>query len=471
MPLFSRTVQQVAGMANKENYSFSELAWSILEDPALTSRLLKLANSMYYNPYSKRITTVSRAVMRLGTNTIREICLAISLIESVLSGLPKEKVAVEVARSFHAAVQARKMAIRLKLPDPEEVFIAALLARIGNIAFWCFAGSLGTGIERAMADSDCEERAEVEVLGFKLERLTERLSQEWKLSDLLERALRNKSDADPRVRSIRLGCAVAMASEKGWDSPEIRKTVKEASNYFKLPEAETIEMLQESAREAAEVTEYYGTNRISRLVPVPEESSPEEISGAGETKMNGRPDLPTAMPDSQGEEAYPKPDPTIQLNSLRDLSTLMSSGGGEVNMMLSIVLEGIYRGIGMDRVVFGLLTRNGLGCMETRWVENFRINVSSAAQNVFGYVLISRKPLWVTERPEPSIKPLLTEELSDVVGTGPYFIMPVSIKDIAIGVIYADRKSSGRKLDEESFENFTFFGQQTNMSLSVLGGD
>ena len=67
MPLFSRTVQQVAGMANKENYSFSELTWSILEDPASTSRVLKLANSMYYNPYSKRITTVSRAVMRLGT--------------------------------------------------------------------------------------------------------------------------------------------------------------------------------------------------------------------------------------------------------------------------------------------------------------------------------------------------------------------------------------------------------------------
>ena len=120
MPLFSRTVQHVAGMANRDNSSFSELAWSILEDPALTSRVLKLANSMYYNPYFKRITTVSRAVMRLGTNAIKEICLAISLIESVLSGLRKEKVAVEVARSFHAAVQARKMAIRMRLPDPKK---------------------------------------------------------------------------------------------------------------------------------------------------------------------------------------------------------------------------------------------------------------------------------------------------------------------------------------------------------------
>ncbi|MDA8306964.1 MAG: HDOD domain-containing protein [Deltaproteobacteria bacterium] len=491
MPLFSRTVEHVAAMANKEDYSFSELAWSILEDPALTSRVLKLANSMYYNPGSKRITTVSRAVMRLGTNAIREICLAISLIETVLSGNRKEKVAVEVARSFHAAVQARKMAVLLNLPDPEEIFIAALLARIGNIAFWCFADGLGPRLESAMIKADSEERAEMEVLGFKLQRLTERLSREWKLSDLLERALRDKSDTDPRVRSIKLGCAVAMTSEKGWDCPEVGKTIKEVSDYLRLSEMETVEILHESARYAAEVTESYGMNMFSRLVPVPEEGVceksgqaeenkiSEEIASSCETETNGRQDRPTAMFDTPREERYPEPDPSIQLGSLRDLSTLMSSGGAEVNMVLSIMLEGIYRGIGMDRVVFVLLTpdrrhlkgKHGLGCIDGGWVENLTINANADTPNVFGYVLKNRRPLWVTERPEASIKPLLTEELFKVIGGAPYFVMPVSIKDVAIGVIYADRKPSGRTLDEESFENFTFFGQQANMCLSVLSSD
>ncbi|MDR3553212.1 MAG: HDOD domain-containing protein [Syntrophobacteraceae bacterium] len=478
MPLFSRTVQHVAGMANKENCSFSELAWSILEDPALTSRVLKLANSMYYNPYSKRITTISRAVMRLGTNAIKEICLAISLIESVLSGECKEKVAVEVARSFHAAVQARKMASLLKLPDPEEVFIAALLARIGNIAFWCFAGDLGPRLESAMLEADSEERAEVGVLGFKLERLTERLSREWKLSALLERALINKSDPDPRVRSIKLGCAVAMASEKGWEGLEIRRIIKEASGYFRLSENETTEILHQSAREAAAVTEFYGTRKISSLVPIPGEAGVDKSAQAAEKEMNGRTDQLAAILDTPKEE-YPKPDLSIQMGVLRDLSTLMASGGGEVNMILSIVLEGIYRGVGMDRVVFGLLTpdrrhlkgKYGLGCVEDGCVEKFIISVGSSRQNVFGYVLKNKRSLWVTEKPEASIRSLLTEESIQLIGEGPFFVMPVSIKDVAIGVIFADRKSSGRKLDEDSFENFAFFGQQANMSLRVLAGD
>jgi hypothetical protein len=85
-------------------------------------------------------------------------------------------------------------------------------------------------------------------------------------------------------------------------------------------------------------------------------------------------------------------------------------------------------------------------------------------------MLRNRKPIWVTEKPDLSIKPLLTEELSNLIGDGPFFAMPVAMKGIAIGVICADRNQSGRSLDEESFESFTFFGQQANMSLSAIGG-
>jgi HD-like signal output (HDOD) protein len=470
MPLFNSTVQHVAGMTTKENFSFSELAWSILQDPVLTSRVLKLANSMHFNPSAKRILTVSRAVMRLGTNIIKEICLAISLVESVLSGERKEK-------SFHAAVQARKMATLLKVADAEEIFIAALLARIGNIAFWCFAEEMGPSLENAMLNSNSDELAEVEVLGFKLERLTERLSREWKLSNLLERTLSNKNDADPRVCSIRLGCAVALAAEKGWDSPVMGRTIREVSEFCRLSKIQTTEILHESAKKAAEVTELFGTKTISRLVPIPDKESGRDAK-PGETVASPV-STGLAIMDTPSEVKYPKPDLAVQMGSLRDLTALMASGAGEFNMVLSIVLEGIYRGIGMDKVVFLLLSadrrhlkgKHGLGCMEGGWVDSFAINVGSDRQNVFEYVLKNRKSLWVTEKPEEPVKALLTEEFLNLTGKAPFFAMPVIIKDVAIGVIYADRKSSGRRLDEESFENFNLFGQQANMCLRALAYD
>jgi HD-like signal output (HDOD) protein len=461
MPIFARTVQCVAGTASRENSSLSDLAWSILEDPSLTTRVLKLANSMYYNPCSKRINTVSRAVMRLGFNTVKEICLAIALIETALSSLHKEKVAVEIARAFHAAVQARKFAILLNLPGPEEVFIAALLGRIGHIAFWCFAGDVGDRLESAMLEAECEDLAQMKVLGFKLERLTLRLCQEWKLSDLLESSLHDKNGADPRVRSVKLGYAVAQASEKGWDCPPIKEIMKDASGFLNLSEKETIKTLHESAVAAVEITESYGAKKSSRLVPLPMEAP-----------------SPLPVPAEEIRHEYPKPDPGIQLCSLRDLSSLVTAGKGDANMVLSIVLEGIYRGIGMDRVIFALLTpdrqhlkgKYGLGSMEEGYIENFTISANLEIINIFGYLLRQRKPIWVTGKPDLTIRPLLTEELTDLIGDGPFFAMPVAIKGMAVGVICADRNRSGRSLDEESFESFAFFGQQANMSLSALGG-
>ncbi len=414
MPIFTRTVQCVAGTASRENSSLSQLAWSILEDPTLTAQVLKLANSIYYNPCSQRINTVSRAVMRLGFNTIREMCLTIGLIETVLSSRHKGKVALEVARAFHAAVQARKMAIRLNLAQPEEVFIAALLTRIGNIAFWCFAGETGDRLYSEELDAEGEEQAETKVLGFKLERLTLRLCQEWKLSDLLESALQYRNVADPRVQSIKLGCAVAQASEKGWDCAQTKEVIKAAGDFLDLSKEETTKILHESARAAAEIAESYGAIRSSRLVPLPVEASPpppvqavdiqtaDKITESSTTEKIGLPaprsaDATPPLPEQFsviGHE-YPKPDPSVQLCSLRDLSTLVTSGRGDVNMVLSVVLEGIYRGIGMDRVVFALLTpdrqllkgKYGLGWLDDGCVQSFTFRANSEMPNVFSYLV------------------------------------------------------------------------------------
>lgn len=85
-----------------------------------------------------------------------------------------------------------------------------------------------------------------------------------------------------------------------------------------------------------------------------------------------------------------------------------------------------------------------------------------------GHLLKKGRPIWVTAKPDDSIKALLTKELFHLTGGGPFFAAPVAFKSTIIGVVYADRNQSGRSLDEESFESFVFFGQQANISLGML---
>ncbi|MHC1729944.1 MAG: HDOD domain-containing protein [Syntrophobacteraceae bacterium] len=142
-----------------------------------------------------------------------------------LSSIHREKVAAEIARAFHSAAQAKNLAMKRGLARPEEVFIAALLTRIGQIAFWCFAGEIGDKLECAIKMSKQEEQAELDVLGFKLERLSVELSREWKLSGLMESVLQNTNATDPRVQCISMGCGIAQGAEKSWNSAQVKKEV------------------------------------------------------------------------------------------------------------------------------------------------------------------------------------------------------------------------------------------------------
>jgi len=463
MPVFSRTIECVAGMANSESTSFSGLAWSILQDPSLTAQVLKLSNSIYYNTTGKRIQTVSRAVMRLGFDAVRTICLSACLVESALAGNHRERLALEIARAFHAAVQAKNLATRLNLAQPEEVYVGALLSRIGQIAFWCFAGDIGEKLKRALKDEDKdqpESQVEMEVLGFRLERLTLRLAQEWKLSSNLESMLQNSNSNDPVDKSIRLGYNLAQACEKGWDSPDTAKVVKKISEFLKVSEQEASKAVQEASKDAAEITEVFGASKSSRLIPVPAEALRERSKPAEEVE----------------KKEYPKTDYQIQIASLRDLSSMVASRKGDVNSVLSVLLEGIYRGIGMDRVIFALISpdrRYVIGKYALGWtnetIQNFKVSVNGA-ENIFTNILRSRKPLYMCEDQPPEIFSLITEEISDLIGSGPFFIMPICVKQQSIGLIYTDRNLSGRDLDEESFESFCFFGQQANTGLTTLAG-
>jgi HD-like signal output (HDOD) protein len=90
-----------------------------------------------------------------------------------------------MARCFHAAVHARHAASVRGDPSPEEVFIATLLSRIGELAFWCFSGETGQELDQALRKGKTPEKAESEVLGFRLRSLTQLLAREWALPGLV----------------------------------------------------------------------------------------------------------------------------------------------------------------------------------------------------------------------------------------------------------------------------------------------
>jgi putative nucleotidyltransferase with HDIG domain len=96
-------------------------------DQILSSKVLRLVNSAFYG-FSRRVSTVSNAVILLGVNVVKSLAISSSIFE-----IMEKNVVGLWEHSMGTAVAANIIARELKLPEPEETSTAALLHDIGKV--------------------------------------------------------------------------------------------------------------------------------------------------------------------------------------------------------------------------------------------------------------------------------------------------------------------------------------------------
>lgn len=452
MPIFSNTAQKIYATLDDRNKGAMELASVILQDPSLTAKLLKMSNSTYYNPARQKINTVSRAIVILGSELIRELTLACVFIESIMLSGNKIRANQEIAHAIHAAVHAKEMAIICNDSHPEEVFIATLLNNIGKIAFWCFCGKKGQYINDLLKSGDYSENdAEEKVLGFNLNTLGLRLAQTWKLSGLIENAIAHPTSGDKRIQLVHLGKKITHNIEFGWDSEELNICVSEIEKSTNLPQKAIKNKLKNNTELAIKVAQQFGANDASKFIQATDTQSTQVLI------------------DDSSEPSTDKKQ--IQFQILQDITTMMT-GNINLNRLFEMVMEGIHRGVDMDRSLFTLLTPDkkllkekiSLGWFKESYSDVIKFQPSPMPANLFNKALHSSDGLWA----RPSEYGLLyTPHVINSIGMTECFLMPVFTNNNPIGLIYTDRSLTKKPLTQDDFNAVIHFAQQANIGLAM----
>src|SRR5210317_2212987 len=84
IPSLSTTVIKVLETCNDPRASANDLHRIISLDPVLTGRVLRLINSAYYS-LGVPITSLTRAVVMLGLNTVKNLALSFAILENLRS--------------------------------------------------------------------------------------------------------------------------------------------------------------------------------------------------------------------------------------------------------------------------------------------------------------------------------------------------------------------------------------------------
>lgn len=136
LPPLSVVALKLVELASDDTCSVNDLADLIKKDPSLAVRLLKLANSAFFQS-PQPIATLKQAVVKIGLQRLRIMALSLSLRDSFPMGrvgpLDYEKF---WRTSLYRALLAKSLAERLKTCNPEEAFVAGLILDIGLLIFF-----------------------------------------------------------------------------------------------------------------------------------------------------------------------------------------------------------------------------------------------------------------------------------------------------------------------------------------------
>ncbi|WP_305909194.1 HDOD domain-containing protein [Methylomarinum sp. Ch1-1] len=452
MPIFSNTANTIYATLDDKKKGAMELASIILQDPNLTAKLLRVSNSSYYNPSRQPINTVSRAIVILGAATIRELTLACSFFESILSSDNKERANEEIAHAIHAAVQAKALAVASNDPSPEGVFIAALLHNIGKIAFWCFSDKQALQINELIESGGYTIReAEIKVLGFSLQQLSKRLSQSWHLGGLIEEAIHQPDADNPRIRLVQLGHEISQASKAGDDSAVMQQCLKKLSHVTGLANAELETRIKRCTAQAIKTAIQFGAHDASKFIDA---SSKRRLT----------------PPDNSDSAVGNKVDKKqVQFRILEEISSHIS-GAINLNILFELVLEGIHRGVGMDRTLFLLLGADKKSLHEKFYFgrpesAGSKIQLrNNGRANLFFHSLETVEGIWANPQQH---RQLYTPQIMELTGHNECFVIPVATEQKVIGMIYCDRAISQASLNLDDFDASKHFAKQACIGLTL----
>ncbi len=177
-------------LLHSQHSSAQQIAEIIAIDPNLTVRLLRMANSAFYQ-FRAQIDTVSRAIAVIGNSELYNLVLSISAVKT-FNNIPNELVSMETfwRHSVYVGLLSRGFAKKANVLHPERLFVAGLLHDIGSMVLYHYQPEKMREL-LIIANNDEEKlyQAEKKSLGYTHASLAGGLLAEWQLPDELQQAV------------------------------------------------------------------------------------------------------------------------------------------------------------------------------------------------------------------------------------------------------------------------------------------
>jgi HD-like signal output (HDOD) protein len=187
LPTAPKVVQELVASFDKASVSTEEIAKLVSLDPVLSAKLLRLANSAYYN-LSRSIGTVEDAVMMLGFVAVRTLVISSGLVNGF-----KSVTGLDLGQfwrySMRTAVAAKWIAKKTR-DNGELAFTIGMMHAIGQLVIHASMPDRAAALDAVAPPLDSRRLAvEREALGFTYAAVGAELARRWQFPAVFSDAI------------------------------------------------------------------------------------------------------------------------------------------------------------------------------------------------------------------------------------------------------------------------------------------
>ena len=262
LPTLPAVVTRLVGMVENPSTSAEDVNQLISQDPSLTAKILKLVNSAFYG-FSRKISTVTEAVVILGFDTVKSLALSASVFDAFDGEEMEDFDRVGLwEHSIATGVGAELIAGRIRYPNMEEVMVAGILHKIGLVVIDIyFHDELIDILAYARKNNVTILKAEREILGVGHPAIGAWLAERWNLPEWITVAIAYYHDPfqapeeDQQLPMlIHVGDVLARTNHIGWHGdavePEFQEGVWEELGLNKEDIRSILNQLKENMEDA-----------------------------------------------------------------------------------------------------------------------------------------------------------------------------------------------------------------------------
>ncbi|PHS14075.1 MAG: hypothetical protein COA86_16410 [Kangiella sp.] len=185
LPSFAKSIKMLSNAQSFSQSHTTGLAKIVLKDPSITTSVLKLANSVHYNTTGTSVRTVSRAITLLGFDTIKEIMTSCLMLDAYLNKTSSDLIKGLLAKAFHTAYQAQKIASLRGETALEEIFISALILNVGELSLISSLSIDCELLKQLKQNYPCIGGKEKDYIGCYFSELSQELINTWDIAPML----------------------------------------------------------------------------------------------------------------------------------------------------------------------------------------------------------------------------------------------------------------------------------------------